>query len=806
MTTDVVQALRSIRRGKSYVAATVLTLAIGLGATAVIASAVWAVLLRPLPFRAPERLVWVGHAHHEKGIVAAFSPQDYDDLARVTTGHGGAFASLADYSWLPGNSGMNLTGSGEPLRVPVSNVSGTFFPTLGIGAVLGRPLLPADDRPGANHVVVLSHRLWRSRFGANRSAVGKVVTLDGSPFTVVGVMPAELAFPDREVGIWAPLSLVGDDKVPHLRGVRWLNVIGRLAPGVTLRAATVEASTVLSRLERQFTDSNEGWGTAALRPLTERVVGDVRSLLAVLATAVGLVLLVICVNLANLSQARAVGRRRELAIRSALGATPVRLAVQLLVESVGLALAGGGLGLLLGSLGIGGFARLAAEYLPRTDEIRLDLTVALFTLVLAVGCGLAFGFGAARRAAGPRIREALQEGGGPAGGGRGRSGRRLVVIETALATLLLVGAGLLLRSFWRLVDVDPGFAADHVLSLSITIPDAVALKPDAGAAYRGEILRRLRALPGALAAGASHTQPLAGEGDAYSFVPVGPADPRPISPHGGLLMVSTGYFRTLGIPLLRGRDFDLRDENGTAAPALIVNQSLARAVWPGEDAVGKRVRIGKDELAVVGVVADVHGARLARPAEPTLYGSMRAFPRSTVKLFVRTAGSPLALLEAARRAIWQFNPGQPISETAPLSQLVADNVARPRLLSLVVACFGALAALLAALGIYGVTAQSVRWRTQEIGVRMALGANRGRVRALVVREGMTLALIGLGAGLAAAAVLARLLAGLLFGVSATDLPTYAEVALIVAIAAFFAADLPAREASEVDPLAAIKTT
>src|ERR1700674_2185985 len=806
MTTDLVQALRALRRSKSYVAAAVLTLAIGLGANAVIASAVWAVLLRPLPFRAPERLVWIGHAHREKGIVNAFSPQDYDDLARATTGRGGAFTSVADYSWMPGNSGMNLTGAGEPLRVAVSNVSGTFFPTLGIGAALGRPLLPADDRPGANRVVVLSHRLWRSRFGANRSAVGKVVTLDGSPYTVVGVMPAELAFPDREVGIWAPLSLIGDDKVPHLREVRWLSVVGRLAPGVTLRAATVQATTVLSRLERQFTDSNQGWGTAALRPLTERVVGDVRPLLAVLATAVGLVLLVICVNLANLSQARAVGRRRELAIRAALGATPLRLALQLLVESIGLALAGGGVGLLLASLGVGGVGRLAADYLPRADEIRLDLTVALFTLVLAVGCGLAFGFGAARRAAGPRLRQALQEGGGPAGGGRGRSGRRLVVIETALATLLLVGAGLLLRSFWRLVDVNPGFAADHVVSLSITIPDAETLKKDAGAAYRGEILRRLRALPGALAAGASHTHPLAGAGEAYSFGPVGAADPRPFSPPGGLLIVSTGYFRTLGIPLLRGRDFDLHDEDGTAAPVLIVNQSLARRVWPGEDALGKRVREGEHEFTVAGVVADVHGAGLAKPAEPTVYGTMRDFARGTVKLFVRTAGSPLAFLKAARRAVWQFNPDQPISETAPLSQLVADNVARPRLLAMVVACFGALAALLAALGIYGVTAQSVRWRTQEIGVRMALGADRGRVRALVVREGMTLALAGLGAGLAAALVLARLFAGLLFGVGATDPPTYAGVALLVAIAAFFAADLPAREASDVDPLAAIKTT
>lgn len=304
MTTEIVQALRSFRRSKGYTAAAVLTLAVGLGANAVIFSAVLAVLLRPLPFRAPERLVWVGHAHRERGIVSAFSPQDFDDLARSTCGPDRAFASLADYAWFPGKSGMSLTGAGEPLRVPVASVAGAFFPTLGMQAALGRPLLPADDRPGANHVVVLSHRLWRSRFGGDRTVVGRRVMLDGAPFVIVGVMPPELAFPAREVGIWAPLSLVGDDKVPHLREVRWLNAVGRLSPGVTLRAATTQATTVLTRLERQFAESDKGWGIAALRPQAETVTGEVRPLLTVLFAAVGLVLLVICVNLANLSLAR----------------------------------------------------------------------------------------------------------------------------------------------------------------------------------------------------------------------------------------------------------------------------------------------------------------------------------------------------------------------------------------------------------------------------------------------------------------------------------------------------------------------
>ena len=806
MTTDLLQALRSFRRSKGYMAAALLTLAVGLGANAVIFSAVLAVLLRPLPFRAPERLVWVGHAHRERGIVAAFSSQDFDDLARSTAGPGRAFANLADYAWFPGNSGMSLTGAGEPLRVPVASVSGAFFSTLGMQAALGRPLLPSDDRPGANHVVVLSHRLWRSRFGADRMVVGRKVTLDGAPFTIAGVMPPELAFPAREVGIWAPLSLVGDDKVPHSREVRWLNVVGRLSPGVTLRAATTQATAVLSRLERQYAASNEGWGTAALRPLAEKVTGDVRPLLAVLFSAVGLVLLVICVNLANLSLARTLGRRRELAIRASLGATPARLAGQLLIESAGLALAGGALGLLMAELGIGALAGVAAGYLPRADEIRLDATVALFTLALAVTCGFLFGEMSARQATGPDLRQALQQGGGAGQGGPGHGARLLVVVQTALATLLLVGAGLLVRSFWRLQNVDPGFQAAHVLSLGISIPDAQANGPDGGARYRREILDRLRGLPGVLAVGASHTQPLAGQGEEYAFAPVGAADPRPVTPKQGLLIVSTGYFHALGIPLLRGRDFDARDDAGSAPAALIVSQSLAQQLWPGQAAVGKRLRDGNVDLTVVGVVADVHGQGLANPTGPAIYGPLRLFPRATVKLFVRAAGNPLAVARAARRAIWQVNADQPISEVAPLSRLVADDIGRPRLLSSLVAGFGALAALLVALGIYGVTAQGVRRRTQEIGVRMALGADRARVLGLVVRQGMALALCGIACGLVAALGLARLLAGLLYGVGAADPPTYAGVALLVATVALAAAYLPAREAAAVDPLQAIKTT
>ncbi len=813
MLPDLIHAWRSLRRSKGYTAAALLTLALGLGANAAIFSAVLGVLLRPLPVRAAERLVWVGHAHREKGVVASFSPQDFDDLARATTG--GAFSSLADYCFQGGLTGMNLTGAGEPLRVPVASVSGEYFQTLGAAAALGRPLLPADDRPGANHVVVLSHGLWRSRFGHDQKVVGRKVTLDGEPFTVAGVMPASFELPDHDVGLWAPLSLVGDNMVPHLRGVRWLSVVGRLAPGVTQRAATAQVATVLANLARRFPESNEGWDRAALRPLQEVVVGDVRPLFAMLFAAVGLVLLIVCVNLANLTVARSTGRRRELAIRAAIGATQARLARQLLVESLALALAGGALGLLFARWGVAALAAVGADYLPRAGEMRLDGLVVVFTLALAGVAGLGFGLLPAVSAAGDGLRDAVQAGGGAGtswrrGGRRRGAGGGLVVLETALATVLLLAAGLLLRSFWQLLHVDPGFRPDGVLMMSITMPDAKLGGPDNGSLYSGAILQRLRDLPGVVAAGASHTAPLAGGGEIYPFVPVGtPLPPgmteKEMTPSSGAFLVTSGYFRALGIPIVAGRDFDGRDDAGRTPPAVIVNQSMARRLWPGQDPIGKRLRSGRQELAVVGVAADVRNEGLAKPPGTAVYGSPFVFVRSTLKLFLRTTAPPFAVLAAARRAIWEVNPQQPISEIATLDQVVAANVARPRLLSWLVGGFGALAAFLAAFGTYGVIAYGVRRRRQEIGVRMALGAGRSQVVGLVVRQGLALALGGLACGLVAGFAGAPLLGSLLFGVGPADPLTFAGVALLIAGAALAASYLPAREAAGVDPLVAIRT-
>jgi putative ABC transport system permease protein len=800
---DIEDALRSLRHARGYSVAALVTLALGLGASAVVASAVWAILLRPLPFRDPSRLVWVGHAHSEKGVVGAFSPDDFNDLVASTTGPGGPFASLADFCFIPGNTGMNLIGAGDPLRVPVATVSGGFFPTLGIAPEIGRALLPADDQPGWNHVVLLSDRLWHTRFGGARAVVGRVIRLDGEPFTIVGVMPAAMAFPAREVDLWAPLSIVRENQVPHRRDVRWLEVVGRLAPAASVHSATAAATAVFARLERQFPAADHGWGIAALEPLAERVVGNVRPLLAVLAGAVAMVLLVVCANLANLGLARMVGRRRELAVRAAIGATPGRLIGQLLTESLLLALTGAALGLLFAALVIGPIAALAADYLPRTGEIHLDGIVVLFTIALALICGLGFGAVAARRAAGPRIREALQQGGGAGNAGRNGLGRILVALETALATVLLLGAGLLVRSFWHLSHVDPGFQPARVLSLSITLPDAVTLASDSGGAYRAELLRQLAAVPGVESVAAAHTMPLV-SGESHGIARVGFADRDPISPAGGLVLVSSGYFRTLGIPLRQGRTFDVRDDDGRGAPSLVVSESLAQQLWPGQSAIGRRVRLDGAEMTVIGTVGDVRSKGLAEPGTETLYASMRTFARSTAKVFVRTAGNPLLLSASIRQTVWRLHPDLPIAEMAPLSELVAADVARPQLLSTLTTGFAAVAALLAALGIYGVTTQRVRWRTQEIGVRMALGADRSRVYRLILQEAMGLALLGLATGLVGATAMARLLKGLLFGVTAMDLPTYLAVAAVITTAAFVASYLPAHEASGLDPLEAIR--
>lgn len=800
---DLKYCLRGLRTSPGFATVAVVTLALGIGANAAIFSIVYNVLLRPLSFEEPGRLVRVLHEVPENGFAVtrgAFSPPDFEDLQRDT----GVFESLAAWYFIPGQSETSLLGGGQPEEIDTAFVSGDFFSLLGVTPELGR--LPGADEnvPGADRVAVLSHGVWQRRFAADAGIVGQSVTLDGEAFTVLGVAPPGFDFPSREAEMWVPLSLIGEDDIPRRRDLRWMEVIGRLAPGVTPGAADAATDTVMRRLAEEYPDTNEGWDGTTVRTLKAALVGDVRPALLVLLGAVALVLLIACANLANLLLARGSARGRELAIRAALGAARGRVIRQLLTESLVLALLGGALGLALAWYGLDILVALSAGTIPRPDEIGLDLRVAGFGLAASLATGVLFGLVPSLAASKADLRESLGEGGRAATAGRRRRDMRgaLVAAQIALAVVLLAGAGLLIRSFWNLTHVDPGFTGENVLTVSISTPSEIILDDERQSAYRREILGRLESLPGVLAVGGSKTVPLHGGGEPYSFVLPGRAEP--IAPESGVLIVTPGYFRALGIPLLQGRDFSDADE-ARGAPVLIVNQAFARTYLPGRNPVGEALRLGDIELPIVGLVGDVRTDGIARPAAPAVYAPAFLMQRSSMKLFIRSASDPLQLAAAVRETIRDINPSQPVSDVATMGEVVSQTVARPRFFTLLLGGFAGLAMVLAALGVYGVVAYSVSRRSHEIGVRRALGARAGDVLRMVVAQGLTPALAGVGLGLVAALLLARVLASQLYGVGAGDPATYAGVCALLVLVALLAGWLPARRATRVPPMSALRS-
>ncbi|HSU12929.1 ABC transporter permease [Longimicrobium sp.] len=803
MLQDIRFALRTFRRAPGFALVAVLTLALGIGINTAIFSVVNGVLLRPLPYRDPGALVRLYHVHAEKAPQGGpFSPQDFDDLKAGARG----FRSLASYWFVPGESGLNLTGDGrEPRRVQGAFVSPEFFPLLGVSAARGRTLRADENVPGADRVAVLSDAFWRSRFNADPSAVGRTVTLDGKPFTVVGVMPPRFAFPAREAEVWVPVSLIGDNEIPHERGLRWLDVVGRLGPGTAPEAALASASAVLGQLAGDHADSNEGWTRARMETLRDSLVGPVRPALLVLMATVVMVLLVACANLANLLLARASAREREIAIRTALGAGRHRLVRQMLTESLVLALLGGAAGVVLAAFGVRALLALSAGTLPRPGEVGLDAGVVLFALLLSVVTAVLFGLVPAVRTARGATAEVLRDGG--RGGSERRGGRTraaLVLGETAAAMVLLVGAGLLINSFWRLVSVDPGFRPDHVLVASFDIPPGYDT-PEKMNAYRAELLRRVGEIRGVTAVGAAKTQPLRGHGERMQFtLPGRTGGDAVLRPASGTYIVSAGYFAALGIPVQRGRVFEARDDAPDAPPVLVVNQSAARRYWPGADPVGQTVLLGDAPFTVVGVVGDVRNEGLASATGPAAYLPFSVAPRPATRLFVRASGDPAALAPAVRDAIHSADPLQPIADIRTLRGAMADTVAQPRFFTLLLGVFGGLAMFLAALGLYGVVAYSVTRRTVEIGIRMALGARARDVVLMVVRRAMGPALGGIVAGTAAAVLLARFLASMLFEVRPGDPATFVAAAALLAAIALLASWLPARRASRVDPMRALR--
>ena len=794
---DIRYAWRSLSKSPGFTSIALLTLVLGIGANTAIFTVVNGVLLRPLPYDNSDRIVQVYDQNPERGTTyGPFSPQDFEDLKR----NNNAYETLAAYDYYASLTGMNLVGSGEPLRVETAYVSDGFFQTFGVSAALGRVLLPEENIVGRDKVVVLSDGLWRRRFGSDAGIIGQKITLEDKPFTIIGVMPRSFEFPAREVEVWAPLSLVSDDMVPHRRAIRWLSVIGRIKPGQTVQSATSGTTVILRQLEQQYPDDNKGWGPSILRPLEDVLVGNVRPALLVLLAAVGLVLLIACANLANLLLARGTARSREIAVRVALGAQRSRLIRQLLTESIVLSLIAGVISLVIAISGTKSLIALGASTIPRTQSIHVDGSVIVFSFVVSVITGILFGLLPAVKVTALNFYDALKQGGRGFSSGGNRLREALVVAEMAVAAMLLVGSGLVLKSLWKLVNVDPGFDAQPVLALRISIPKSKYANDQQEVNYRNRLMQSIASVPGVVAVGGSKTMLLKGGGEPYEFTLQGPKGPVDVRPRAGVFMITSDYFRALGIALLRGRSFNETEKSGV----VVINQATAQQYWPGEDPVGKSIALGKYPFEIVGIVENVHNDGLTAEAATAIYVPINIFQRSNLNIFVRAAVPPLSLVNAVQRAIWSVDKDQPITDIAPLNQKVAATTSQPRFFTLLLGIFGALAVMLAAIGAYGVLAYMVRQRTNELGIRMALGAQPSDLRTMVLAQGCKVALVGLVIGVVGALLTTRLLSSLLFGVTARDPFTFVAAGLVLSTVALLACYLPARRATKVDPMVALR--
>jgi predicted permease len=800
---DLRHGARTLARSPGFTTSALLVLALGIGASTALFGVVRGVLLRPLPYPEPDRLVRVWPASPTRGIErAGFSLPDFEDWRT------GAATADAMGLWTTLPADYPVLGESGPEELSTVWVGGDFFGTLGVPAALGRTLRP-DDVEAFRTAVVLSHGLWERRFGADPGVVGRTMLLDHRPFEVVGVMPDGFAFPDGEGEVWTPITVIPEDDIPiHLRQVRFIQGMARLAPGATPAAATQEFSAIAQELEARHPDSNAGVTAATVVPLRDQVVGEVEAALWMLLGAVGFVLLLVCANVANLLLARGTARAREMAIRRSLGASSGRVARQLLTESLLLGVAGGALGLLLAWVGTDLLVSRSAGLLPRTGEVSLD------GAVLAVGVGLTLGatllagvvpaLRTAREAPGAGLRDGSRD---VAGGARGvRLRRGLVAAEVALAVVLLVGAGLMLRSVRAMAEVDPGFETGGRLAATLTISDQKHPERAEWMAVYREILRRMEDLPGVEAAGAIRYLPFRGEGEAWPVQVPGLYEPTPEEQrYVRSYQVSPDLFEALGIQVLRGRAIQPTD-GGEDPFVVAVNETLAREFFQGQDPVGRRIRVGGTEIEVVGVVEDVRHAGLSEEAPPVVYVPQEQSPRIQMS-YVLSAGAgtdPRALVDDVRRIVRELDPDQAITEILPLDELAGSQTARPRFFALILGLFAALALVLATLGVYGVLAWVVRERTREMGLRMALGASAGQVRGMVLAGGLRPVAVGLVLGLAAAVATTRFLESLLFGVPATDPATYLAVVAGLGLVGVAASLVPAWSATRVDPMESLR--
>ena len=803
-------AFRRLRKTPGFTIAALVVLALGIGANTAIFSIVNGVLLRPLPYGHPDRLVQLWHVPPQQQFPGAkifsLSAANYLDWERQND----VFEKSAVYAF----TSFRMTGSGDPKVLQGSRVETSFFPMLEVGALYGRTILPGDEAAGHEHVIVLSHKLWMTDFGGRRDIVGQNIQLNDQAYTVVGIMPPQFDKPSW-ASFWTPLVWDPAEKV--VRGEHHFLAIARLKPGVTIQQAQAELDTIAARLAQQYPADDAGWG-AAVHSLREETVGDVRKPLLILLGAVAFVLLIACANIANLILAKTLDRRKEIAIRTALGADRAQIMAQVFSEAVLLAIGGGALGLIVAKYGTKLVIDFFGSSLPRVQSIGMDASVLAFTFGIAVLTGVVAGAWPAWRMSKADPQDALKQGGrtDAATGGR-RTRNALVVVEVALSLVLLVGAGLLIRTLWKLQGVNPGFQPQHVLTMTVGIASTDYSTPQQESAFLDEVVQRVRALPGVQAAGATDSLPLEGGSTQPVAVEGQPKVDMAHQPEVAVRIISPGFVEAMHIPLLRGRLFNEND-TGTSPQVVIVSQAMAKQFWPNDNPIGKRLALtfSSDNMReVVGVIGDVKDNGLdARAPVSTLYypvsqitwpaerfGKFKSFP---LELAVRTATDPADATSGIRNVVHELSASTPLLEVKTMDELVAESIAPQRFNMYLLAAFAGLALLLAAVGIYSVLAYGVRRRVREIGVRMALGAQVHDVLRMIVIEGLKPTLLGVAIGLAAALALSRVLATLVFGVKATDIATFATVAAILVSVGIFASVLPAYRATRVDPLRTLR--
>ena len=792
---DLRYGVRTMFKNPAFTSVAILALALGIGANTAIFSVVNAVLLRPLPFEQSDKLVLVWEKRLALGRTRnTVSPPDFSDWRAQNQ----VFEDMAAYI----GQGFNLGSSAEPERIQGASISPSLFSVLRARTRLGRTFEPEEDKPDSNSVAVISSGLWQRSFGADPEIVSKTIKLNDKTYTVVGVMPADFVFPNRRSEIWVPLTFSPEDAAN--RGGHSLTVVARLKDGVKLQQAQNDMDMIAAQLEQQY-QVNTGHGVNVFS-LYEETVADARPALLILLGAVAFVLLIACANVANLLFARSVVRQREIAIRTALGASRGRLVRQLLTESVVLSITGGIVGVFLGVWGLSAILAIGENSIPRVKEIKLDQWVLGFSLLVSVVTGLLFGLLPALQASKPDLNDTLKEGSRSSSGSiRSNRTRSLFVIgEVAVCLVLLIGAGLMIKSFARLLNVSPGFNPENVLTMNIAL-SGPRYRDAAGAnSFYQRSLERLSSLPGVKSAAFVTALPMAGTfGSRYFGIEGRPPQPPGQGFNANTNVATPGYFATMNIPLLDGRDFDARDVKG-APDVVMINREAVRRYWPGENPIGQRITVEQRTRTIVGVVGDVKQAGLDIETRPEMFFPYYQLPVPFGTFVVRSAGDPLGMISSVQGAMHEIDRDLPLYGIKTVEDVIADSVAPNRLNMMLLGVFAGLALVLAAVGLYGVVSYSVSQRTREIGIRIALGASHKSVLQLVVAQGITLALIGVAIGVIASVFLTKLMATLLFGVSATDPITFLAISLLLIGVTTVASVVPARRALKVDPMVALR--